>query len=128
MNIDPKLLLAIGAGGALGAIGRYLAVRASVLMFGAGFPIGTLIVNVLGSLAMGGAVQWFAARGDEPVLRGFVVMGVLGAFTTFSTFSFDAVMVWRDRAPSMAALYVVASTALSIGAFLVGYFLMRRAG
>ena len=120
-----KIIFAVGAGGAIGAIARYGVARATIHAFGAGFPIGTLLVNVIGSFAMGALTHWFLSRGDDFILRSFLLIGCLGAFTTFSTFSLDAVTLFRDRTISIAAIYVLLSIALSIGGFVIGFSMFR---
>ena len=85
------ILLSVAAGGALGATGRYLVGHWATISFGTGFPWGTLIVNVVGSVLI--AILAFAMieRGDSgPLMRAFAITGVLGGFTTFSAFSLDA--------------------------------------
>ena len=123
-----KLLLAVAAGGALGAMGRYLVVVQVGHWFGTGFPLGTIVVNVLGSFVLGVLVE-LAALVWSPSLemRAFLVVGVLGAFTTFSTFSMDTILLSERGAALQAALYVAASVALSILAFFAGMRLCRLA-
>jgi len=120
------LLLAIGAGGALGAIGRHLVGGYVLHHFGAGFPYGILVCNVLGSLVMGILVALliqFHAVGA--VGRGFLLVGLLGGFTTFSSFSLDT-MVLLQRGELVPALaYVGASVMVSIGACIAGYHGVR---
>ena len=80
-------LLAIAGGGAIGALLRYWVSNATYTLTGSAFPYGTLLVNVTGSLVMGFAYIWLLERmlGDS-ALRAFLLIGLLGAFTTFSTF------------------------------------------
>ena len=86
-------ILAVAAGGALGAVARFLVSSGTGYLFGYGFPFGTLIVNVLGSFALGVLIQVTAfAWSPSAEVRAFVVVGVLGAFTTFSTFSLDVLI------------------------------------
>lgn len=118
------MLLAVASGGALGALARYGAARASVTLLGAAYPWGTLIVNVAGCFAMGLFYFWLEAR-DAGALKAFLLVGVLGAFTTFSAFALDAAFLLRERSAGAAALYVVASVALSLGAFAAGAGLGR---
>ena len=118
---SPQLWLAIGVGGAIGAMARHAVGAASLRLLGPNFPWGTLTVNVAGSLAMGLFIAWLVAR--EPhtsVMRAFVATGVLGGFTTFSTFALDAVALWRDKSLAIASAYVAASVVLSIGGLLAG--------
>ncbi|WP_416898259.1 MAG: fluoride efflux transporter FluC [Minwuia sp.] len=115
-----NMILAIAAGGALGAVSRYGVQILTIRLFGTGFPFGTLAVNVAGSLIMGFVAQWFLARGVSAELRSFVMVGGLGALTTFSTFSLDAVAIYERGEPGLAALYVGLSVLLSIGGLVAG--------
>jgi len=121
-----QMIAAVAAGAALGAVGRYVAVGLVAQWLGHGFPYGTLAVNVVGSFAMGlivelGALAWQ----PSPELRAFLAVGVLGAFTTFSTFSLDAVLLYQRGELAAAALYIAASVVLSIGAFFAALHLCR---
>lgn len=119
-------LFLVMAGGAVGAGARHLVGRATLALFGPGFPVGTLAVNILGGFAMGLLVGWLATRasGDE-ALRYLLGVGVLGGFTTFSAFSLDTVLMIERGAIGTATLYVLASVALSIGALMAGLALSR---
>lgn len=111
-------LLHVALGGALGAVLRHLAVLA------AGFPFGTLAVNVAGSFAIGLLWVALAARG----LSGwtpFLVTGLLGGFTTFSAFSLDTLRLVEDGRLGAAGGYVLGSVALSLGACGAGVWLAR---
>lgn len=113
--------IAVGLGGALGAMARHGVGVVALRALGANFPWGTLTVNVAGGFAMGLFMAWMAARDPQaPFLRSFVAVGLLGGFTTFSAFALEAATLWRDRSAGVAALYVLASVALSIGALLAG--------
>lgn len=119
--------LLVFLGGGLGAALRH-GVNRAVAAAGAGFPAGTLIVNMLGSLIMGLVAGWLLARGwDEHPARLFLTTGVLGGFTTFSAFSHDAVMLWQRGSTGAAAAYVAGSVILSILALLAGLALARLA-
>jgi CrcB protein len=113
-------LLAVAAGGALGAVGRYVVIARIGAWLGTGFPYGTLAVNIVGSFLLGLAVAAAADRiVDESVLL-FLGAGVLGGFTTFSTFALDVAYLAGRHARPTAAVYVGASVVLSIGAFAAG--------
>jgi fluoride exporter len=115
-------LLLVAVGGAIGAAARYGLGAAAARVFGSAFPWGTLLVNVLGSLALG----LLAARsGPEAPIRLFLGVGVLGGFTTFSAFSLETVRLMED-APGSAFLYVLASLVLSVGACGLGLMLGRQ--
>lgn len=119
-------ILAIGAGGALGAIGRYwLSVQISHAL-GTQFPWGILVVNIVGGFLMG----LIAGLGAQSLqisheLKSFLVTGVLGGFTTFSAFSLDAALL-IERGEMVAAFsYVTASVIGSIAALFAGLMLVR---
>ena len=117
-------LAQVGAGGAIGAILRFLTQVGAARLFGPGFPVGTLAANTLGSFAMGLLAVWLAERG---LLRAapFLMAGVLGAYTTFSTFSLDAWSLWERGAPGLAATYVAASLVLALGGLWAGLIVGR---
>ncbi len=114
-------LLLVAIGGAAGSVARY-GVGMAAARWGLAFPWGTLLVNVLGSLAIG----LLAARlgPTEENLRLLLGVGALGGFTTFSAFSLDAIRL-IEREPSHALFYVAASLILSIGACGLGLMLGR---
>lgn len=124
--MQPSLLIAIAAGGAVGALGRYLVVSAVGHWMGQSFPWGTLAVNVLGSIAMGVLVEVTAqVWSPSPEVRALLVVGVLGAFTTFSTFSLDVVFL-IDRGEFLAALaYILASVIVCVAGLYAGMHGMR---
>lgn len=115
------LWLAIGAGGAIGAMARHGVGAISLRLLGPNFPWGTLSANLIGSTAMGLFIAWLVAREPHsPALRAFIATGVLGGFTTFSTFALDAVTLYRDKSLTVAGAYVVASVVLSIAGLAAG--------
>ncbi|MET0364534.1 MAG: fluoride efflux transporter CrcB [Sphingobium sp.] len=108
-------------GGAIGAALRYHAGKICLALFGPGWPWGTLFVNVAGGFVMGLLAGWLALRGagGEPV-RLFVAVGILGGFTTFSSFSLET-MVMLERGEILSAMtYILVSVAASIGALALG--------
>ena len=121
-----KLILAVALGGAIGAVARYQSIGVLTRWLGLGFPYGTLFVNVLGSFAMGLFVEFLVAKlNSSPEIRVFFAVGVLGAFTTFSSFALD-VSVLTERANLLAAgAYVALSVVLSIAGLFFGLWLMR---
>lgn len=114
-------------GGGLGAALRHGVNRAALALFGPAIPAGTIIVNVVGSLAMGLLIGILAAvpGGTSQNLRLFVATGVLGGFTTFSAFSLDALTLWERGQSAAAIAYVVGSVALSLAAIAAGFLLSR---
>jgi len=116
-------ILLIGLGGFIGSILRYwLSGVAQYAAPRAAFPIGTLIVNVSGCLALGLLVELAEARGFlAPDTRALVVVGLLGGFTTFSAFANETVNAYRDGAHALAAVNVV----LNVGASLLAVWAGR---
>lgn len=113
-----KVVFWVAAGGACGAVLRY----GLQAWLSGPLPWGTFAANVLGSLAIGGLVGAFdGASWFEAVGRAFLVVGVLGAFTTFSAFSADALLLWEEERYLWCAVYVLGSVVLSLGAALAGY-------
>lgn len=115
-------------GGAFGAGARHLVALASLRLFGTGFPVGTLTVNVVGSLVMGLLIGWLVKSDFQHVqtVRYFVATGVLGGFTTFSAFSLDTSVLWERGDTFLAIVYVVASVLLSIAAVFGGLAIARQ--
>ncbi len=126
-----QILASVALGGALGALGRYFMITQVTHWFApwiGGFPLGTLAVNVVGSFAMGVLVEVMALTWSPSAeLRAFLTVGFLGAFTTFSTFSMEAVLLYERGALLQAAGYVGASVVLSIAGFIAGLYLLRVA-
>ena len=120
-------LFLVMAGGALGAGARHLVGRATLAAFGIGFPYGTLTVNILGGLFMGLLVGILARTGADEGWRLFVGVGVLGGFTTFSSFSLDVVTLYERGAVGIALGYALASVIASILALVGGLALARAA-
>lgn len=119
-------LLAVAAGGVVGAVARYLVYVATGHILGAGFPYATLIVNVVGSFTMGVLVEVMAlVWSTSTEMRLFLATGILGAFTTFSTFSLDFAVLFERRAFALCAIYTVSSFVLSVGALFAGLYVIR---
>ncbi|MEP2705864.1 MAG: fluoride efflux transporter CrcB [Roseibium sp.] len=125
-----KHLLLVMLGGGLGAGSRHLVSMITLRLFGAGFPVGTLAVNVVGSLAMGLFIGWLVRHevGNLQTLRYFVATGFLGGFTTFSAFSLDTAVLWERGDTQLALTYVLASVVLSIAGVFAGLMIMRQVG
>lgn len=117
----------VAAGGALGSVARYLAMVLIGQSLGTGFPWGTLFVNIVGSAIMGtlaelGALAWQ----PSPDLKVFLTVGILGGFTTFSTFSLDVALLVERNSWAVAALYVGLSVTLSVGALFAAMATVRQ--
>ena len=120
----------VAAGGAIGSMARYgLGVLAGRMAPNAGWPVGTLAANVIGGLLMGLLVGWLAFRGgaQQEAVRLFAAVGVLGGFTTFSSYSLEAVQMIERRQVGLAGAYVAGSVVLAIAAVFVGLMIARRA-
>ena len=121
-----KMWIAVAAGGAVGALGRYLVMVGVGAIGATHFPIGTIVVNVIGSFLLGALVEASAlVISIGPELRAFLVVGVLGAFTTFSTFSMDVIALVERHDSMQAAAYIVASVVLGVGAFFAAMRLVK---
>ncbi|MGA8980444.1 MAG: CrcB family protein [Pedococcus sp.] len=123
----PALLGVVGLGGAVGSLGRY-AVGLALPHGAAGFPWATFGVNVTGSLAMGVLVAWVLSMLDpHPWLRPFLGVGVLGGWTTFSSFALDVHALSGAGHPGLALTYVISSFAVGLVAVGAGLGLGQRA-
>jgi CrcB protein len=116
--------LQVAIGGAVGAALRYASVLFATRSFGGSFPIGTLSVNVIGSLIMGFLVI-FLTQKNLMNLSPLLLIGVLGGFTTFSAFSLDSYNLFSAGEISGAIYYLFLSIFLSIVALLLGIYLAR---
>ena len=113
-------LLAVASGGAVGAVARYLLSGWIQEATGDFFPWGTLAVNVAGSLVLGFAVVWLTATVASTEMRQLVTIGILGSFTTFSTFSFETAAMLRDGEWMRAGGYAAGSLAMGLAAVIAG--------
>jgi CrcB protein len=115
--------LAIGAGGALGAMTRHAINDAVQRSLAATFPAGIFIINVAGSFAIGllaGAIAGNRVHVSQPT-RAFLIAGFLGGFTTFSSFSLDTLALARDGHPGQAMLNVAGQVGLSLAGVWAGF-------
>jgi len=114
----------VAIGGALGSVARYGCSGLALRWFGLGFPYGTLFVNVCGSFVIG-MLGTLALDGERSLstidVRAFLIVGMLGGFTTFSSFSFETLNLARTGNLSVAATNVVLSLVLCLGAVWLGY-------
>ena len=116
------LLVFLGAG--IGGVARY-GVSTASLRLGSDFPYGTMAINIVGSVLMGLFTGWFALRGGGQPLRLFIATGVLGGFTTFSSYSLEAVLLLERGQTGAAAVYILGSVALGLAGLFAGLWLMR---
>jgi CrcB protein len=117
----------VGIGGAIGSLARHgLNELVRQRVWSSGFPLGIFIVNVLGSMLIGGVAGLIASGrwSLSPEARTFVIVGLLGGFTTFSSFSLDTLMLWRNGQVAQAAWNVLGQVALSLLGVWAGYRLV----
>ena len=120
------LIFIIGAGGAIGAVCRYLLSSQIAQVAGTQFPWGILIVNILGGLAMGLIAELGAlSLGMSQETKSFLTTGVLGGFTTFSAFSLDTALLIERGDIMNATAYVLSSVIGSVAALFLGLYLVR---
>lgn len=122
--MNPYLL--VGIGGALGAMARF-GMQTVIGSTPNGFPVATLLVNIAGSVAMGVLVGVLAKTTPQYAneIRLFVAVGIFGGFTTFSSFSLDAITLIERGEIGLAAAYIVGSVLLSIAGLWMGLLAMR---
>ena len=129
MQPRTRLYCAVGVGGAIGSVARYLISLATLVLAGPGFPWGTIGVNVLGSFLIG---LYFALTEPEgrlmvgPARRQFVLAGFCGGFTTFSIFSLESLLLVRQSAWVLAGVYIGVSVLLWLTAVWLGHAIGDR--
>ena len=120
------MIIAVACGGALGSVARYLFGIGVGKVLGITFPWGTLLINIIGSFVIGALAEAFALRWDASLeTRAFLIVGICGGFTTFSSFSLDFALLMGRGATAPAVVYVTASVALSIAAVYAGLHAVR---
>lgn len=121
-----NMLFAVFLGGGLGSLARHYSVLGAGKLLGAGFPYGTLFVNVLGSLVIGFLAEGFALKWQvAPETRALLVTGFLGGFTTFSAFSFDFYKLAEAGSAVLAVAYAALTFILCLVAVFVGVFIAK---
>jgi CrcB protein len=121
-----KSLVIVGFGGFLGAVSRYAINIFMIKIVSSSFPWSTLLVNVLGSFLMGALVESFSQKINfSHELKLLLVVGFLGSFTTFSTFSLDAVSLFGRGEYLSSYLYISLSVLLSIGSLILAMYIMK---
>lgn len=116
--------LQVALGGAIGAALRFALASNLVRLSPAGFPIGIMTVNILGSFIMGLAVVWLGRTGQNH-LQPFLMGGILGGFTTFSAFSLEAITLIERGQIMQATGYIAGSVALSLAGLALGVWIAR---
>lgn len=119
-------LFPVMIGGALGAGARHLVGQAMLARLGPGFPWWTLTANIVGSLAMGILIGWLARSSGGELARLFFGVGLLGGFTTFSSFSMEFWLLFERGQTAQAAAYMLASVVGAIAACGLGLLVMRQ--
>ncbi|WP_182084574.1 fluoride efflux transporter CrcB [Aureimonas sp. ME7] len=120
-------LALVALGGALGSTARYAVGLGATRWFGLAVPYGTMFVNITGSAMMGFLVALFARKIDaSPELRVFLMVGILGGYTTFSSFTLDAMALWTKGAEVSSVLYTLLSVSGGLLAFFLGASLARQ--
>ena len=120
------ILLAVAIGGAVGSLARYSVASLVQSAAWSGFPWGIFFVNIMGGFLMGVITELAALKLHfTPELRAFLTVGVLGGFTTFSTFSLDSALLIERGAYASAAAYMASSAILSVAALFFGLWLVR---
>ena len=122
-----QMILAIAAGGALGAVLRHFLNSFAASVMGTGFPYGIFAANIIGSFLMGVLIVYFALAGEgtQTLKASFLTVGLLGAFTTFSTFSLDAALMIERGQFLTAGLYIGGCVVLAIGGLFLGMAITR---
>lgn len=124
--MTPSTILAVAVGGALGSVARYAVVMAAVRLFGTGFPWGTMIVNAVGCFVMGALTELAVHAWSPPAeLRALLMVGVLGGFTTFSSFALDVGFLTGRGSVGEAAAYLFGTLLLTVGGFFAGLSIVR---
>jgi CrcB protein len=121
-----SFVIAVASGGAIGALMRHGLNISVMKLLGTAFPWGIFIANILGSFIMGVLISIFAHFWEpSAAVKAFLTVGFLGAFTTFSAFSLDAVILIERAAYLQAALYILGSVVLSISGLFCGMLIVR---
>jgi fluoride exporter len=119
-------LLAVGVGGFVGSVARFWVSGVVSRWFNSGFPYGTLAVNVLGCMLLGGMMSLVEFRQlFGPHLRALIALGMLGGFTTFSTFGYETFALLRDNEYLLALGNVAANVVVGVLAVFAGWFLAK---
>jgi len=125
--VDLSSLLVVVLGGGIGAGARFVVATYVSRIYGGLFPMGTFLINVTGSFAIGILMTLFVERpGINPAWRFFLVTGVLGGYTTFSSFEWETLIAWRSGSPLVALGNLVLSVAVGFMGVWAGCALSNR--
>jgi CrcB protein len=120
------VLAAVAVGGAIGSAARYLIAGWVQSVAWTGFPYGIFVVNISGGLIMGLLTELMALKWNVSLeMRAFLTTGILGGYTTFSTFSLDSALLIERGAYTSAGLYITGSAILSVVALFAGLWIVR---
>lgn len=120
MTVTTWIAIAVG-----GAAGSVLRAAASLGFARAGWPVGTLAINIAGSALLGALAAWLPGRSAHPAVAAALTTGLCGGFTTMSTMALEVVQQWQGGAPLRAAAYALASLVCSVAAAALGYAAAR---
>ncbi len=118
-------ILAVALGGSIGAVTRYLVYLFFDRSWNQSFPWSTLAVNLIGSFFIGLLWGYFGKSFVSPGVRLLLFVGILGSFTTFSTFAFDVFSLTKDGEIKQMIYYILATNILGIGLAFAGFYLSR---
>ncbi len=120
-------ILAIAVGGALGALSRYWVVGVVTSLYDRSFPFGTLVVNILGSLLIGVLYVLIIEKLDVAAeWHAILMVGFVGAFTTFSTFSLETLMLLQEGRIAAAMIYILSSVVVCLVAVFAGMLVTKQ--
>jgi len=121
-----NLIVSISLGAVIGALSRHYIMVSLARLLGTNFPWGTLLINVLGSLLMGILIELLALKLSlSQELRALLTVGILGSFTTFSTFSMETALLIQRGDFTTAILYSLGSVVIGVGALFIGIYIVR---
>jgi len=121
------VVMAVACGGAIGSVGRYATGVLMGRLLGTGFPWGTLVVNIVGAFLMGALIEALALRFSvSQEVRAFAAIGLLGGFTTFSSFALDAAALFQRGQLGISFLYVAATLVAGLSALYLAIYLVRQ--
>jgi CrcB protein len=118
-SVQMKMILMVAFGGALGSVARHLVAGRMTALLGSDFPWGILTVNFTGGVVMGTLIELLALRWSvSPQITAFLTVGILGGYTTFSSFSLDTVVLIERGHYGLASSYIIASVCLAVGGLM----------
>jgi len=120
-----KSILFVALGGAIGSVLRYLVSQLMRPEHSLAFPVHTFTANILGCFVIGIVFSLMVTSPQEQMLRLFVMTGILGGFTTFSSFGLESVYLFQNGASGKAVIYILLSNVLGIGAVWLGHFFYK---